>query len=532
MIREARYKHLEDDSKISGIGSLFRGLDRKLWSVNLNFVGKESKSIHFSAAPILARRRVLNSTQQYEKNGKFFKFMVSDAQNWKTAKLSDCPAYRKSPKGTDLQQYCFVAEVSGKRVYIPQLELARVLFYHDPYMARLSLQHNVLSEDFHVDFAGEKPQIYVLGEAEYPLQYYNREDNRRFLAWVLMDPHARASFESISANLLTKSYQRGNYEHWDFQFFPPPLTGVEFSVTGWYDIDSKSFFVWEIGSLSNIPSSISGEIDFIHPRFEREIGGNPKRRDGARAEAPEQYELDDDEISDIDKATINLISHTVSISFKNPFITNRISGKMRISKGLTGESVKEVLDKSLSANEKDLTGNLPAGAWNNLDDQTEDAHLYLGKFESFLIMVDKLESQYSCKILNRETVKLPKVGGGKKHKLADTQNPRCLAIVELVHENNNITLLEIDTSDGAAKLSTMMLITGKTEWVMDNIDQIKLGVMKKSLGWPTDIFKRALAANSYNGIPHPKSKHPGSLLPEEIEPWALRFMNWIERQSG
>jgi hypothetical protein len=457
---------------------------------------------------------------------------VLDAQNWKIAKLSDCPAYHKSPRGNDSQQYCFVAEVSGRRVYIPQLELARVLFYHDPFMARLSLQHNVLSEDFHVDLAGKKPQIYVLGEAEYPLQYYNREDNRRFLSWVLMDPHARASFESIGANLLTKRYQRGNYEHWNFQFSPPPLKGSELSVTGWEDLDSKSFFVWEIGKLGNLPSSVSGEVDFIHRRFERKVGGKPTRGDSTKGEAPEQYELDDDELSDTDKATIQLRSQTVSISFKTPFITNRISGRIRAVNNLVGDCEREVLDKNLSANEKELTGNLPTGAWNNLDDQTDDEHLYLSKFKSFLMMVDILESAHGCEILSRDTVKLPQLGTGKKHRLGDTENPRCLAIIELIRDHTPLTLLEIDTSDGAVNLSTMMLMVGQTGWVMENIDQIKLGIMKKSLGWPTDFFRQAIAVNSYRGITHPPSKHPGALLPEEIEPWAQRFVNWMEQEEG
>ena len=141
MKRVAKYKHIEDDSKISGIGSVFRGLDRNLWSLSLDFVGKESKSIYFSAVPILARRRVLNSVAKNDKGGKPFKFAVSNAQEWQVSRLEDCPAYHKAPKGTDSNQYCFVTEVSGKTVFIPQLEMARVLFYHDPFLARLSLQH-------------------------------------------------------------------------------------------------------------------------------------------------------------------------------------------------------------------------------------------------------------------------------------------------------------------------------------------------------------------------------------------------------
>jgi len=526
---DAKYKHLDDDSKITGIGSLFRGVDRKLWSINLDFAGKKSKSIQFSAVPLLARRRILNPTSRNERKGLPLKLTVSNARNWQQAILNECPAYQKAPKGKDFNQFCFVVEESERTIYIPQLEIARVLFYHDPFLARLSLQHNALAEDFIVDLNDKQPTIYVREGAEYPLYHFNRDDNRRFLSWVLMDNDARQSFESISANLLTNQVHRGNYDHWDFHFTPPSLTGVELEMSGWNDFDSKTFFVWEIHKLDHLSSSISREVDFVHPKYERQVGGKTTHGEGTKAELPEQFELDDNELSDTDKATISLMSDKVKISFKNPFITNRIAKKTRSVNSFTGDGGAEVLGKDLSANEKEVTGSLPGGFWNNLDDQSDDAHLYLSKFQSFLDMVNLLESVHGCQIRDKTTVKLPKLGDGKKHWLTDTQNPRCLAIVQLIYDGHPVTLLEIDTSDGAAKLSTMMMETGQEGWAMANIDQIKLGIMKKSLGWPTQFFKQILTEDAFSGIPHPKSKHSGLLAPDEIAPWAQRFAIWIKR---
>jgi TnsE C-terminal domain len=526
---KGKYTHIEDDSKITAIGSLFRGMNRKLWAINLDFSGKQSNQVQFSAATILARRRVLNPTKRDVKEGLPFQFTVSNAQSWQLAKLADCPAYIKAPGGRDAQQYCFVAELPGKTVYIPQLELSRVLFYHDPFMARLSLQHNTLAEDFFIDFEEGNPTIYVREGTEYPVYYFNRDDNRRFLSWVLMDADARQSFESISANLLVNQTRRENYDHWDFRFTPPPLTGAELAVTGWDDRDSGTFFVWEIHQLDGLPSSIEGEVDFVHPRYERQVGGKPTRANGSKGELPGQYELDDNELSDTDKATVSLMSDKVTLSFKKPFITNRITNKTRSVNSTTGDGDTEVLGKELSVNEKEVAGNLPGGAWNNLDDQTDDADLYLSKFQSFMEMVGRLESAHGCKIKYEKSVKLPKFGTGRKHWLADTQNPRCLAIIELEFKGQPITLLEVDTSDGVAKLSTMMLKTGARGWVSENLYRIKVGIMEKSLGWPTALFEKHLTADAFSGIPHPKSKHSGRLQSEEISPWAQRFVNWMSR---
>lgn len=159
-----KYKHLDDDSKILGLGSLFRGTDRKQWSLNLYLNGNKRSHIHFGATPILARYRMLNPSKSYSPSGKPLSFAIDDAQDWKVEKVDNCPGLANRQKKNDANQYCFVASVDGTDVYIPQLELARVLFYHDPFMARLSLQHNALNEEFYIDESGEKATIHVISK--------------------------------------------------------------------------------------------------------------------------------------------------------------------------------------------------------------------------------------------------------------------------------------------------------------------------------------------------------------------------------
>jgi hypothetical protein len=528
-IREARFKKLKNDSKVLGIGSLFRGKDRKTWAVNVGFNGGSPQSMQFSNIPILARKRVLNPTKPYELAGLPVSFTIENAQNWEVAKASDCPAFQAHRHGTDGNQLCFIAQVGSTRIFIPQLEMARVLFYHDPFLARLSLQHNALAEDFMLDKRDDgQPMIVVREGAEYPVSYFNRDDNRRFLSWVLLDRAARDSFQSISFHLIKNQYQQNNYLHWSFQFKPPPLVGLELGASGWEDRNSNSFFVWEVTKLKNLPSDIEGEVDFYHPAYERMVGGKPTKGDGKQGEAPDQYELDDDELSDADKATMAIMSDRVAVSFRTPHITNRIARKSKAVNNFFGDGDKEILDKELSPNEREESGDLPGGAWNNLDDQTDDAHLYIGKFQSFIKMVDCLLIKHGFKLTNREIAKLPKLGKGNKHWLADSQNPRCIASVVLEFSSQSYTLLEIDTSDGAASLSTMLL-KSEPRWINENEKQLFHSIMKKSLGWPTKYFKEQLGEKAYTGIPHPQSKHSGSLPPEVIEPWAHRITNWIER---
>jgi len=527
--RNARFKKLNDDSKILGIGSLFRSVGRKTWAINVDFNGGLSQSLQFSNIPVLARKRVLNPTKQYDLAGLPISFSIENAKTWEVSTTSECPAYQAHNHGRDTNQLCFVTSVGSTKVFVPQLELARALFFHDPFLARLSLLHNALAEDF-ITGSGEegKPLIVVREGAEYPVSYFNRDDNRRFLSWVLLDKSARTSFESISAHLIRSQYGRNSYQYWNFQFEPPNLSRVELEARGWEDRASNTFFVWEVIKLNKLPSDIEGEIDFFHPRYERKVGGKPAMGDGKKGEMPEQIDIDDEEVSASDQATIALMSDKVVVSFNQPHITNRIPSKTRAVKNIIDDGEKEVLDKDLSPNEKEESGKLPGGAWNNLDDQTDDAHLYVGKFESFYDMVQSLVVNHDFKVVRKELAKLPKIGKGQKHCLADTQNPRCLAIVELEFNNKSYILLEIDTSDGAAKLSTMLL-KAPPDWVGKNEKKLLRQIMKKSLGWPYDYFKDQLGEKLYTGIPHPKSKHSGAFPSEVIDPWAQRIVNWIER---
>ena len=90
--RNARFKKLDDDSRVLGIGSLFRGKDRKSWAINVDFNGGSSQSMRFSNIPVLARKRVLNPTKEYELAGLPVGFSIENAQEWEVAKRADCPA--------------------------------------------------------------------------------------------------------------------------------------------------------------------------------------------------------------------------------------------------------------------------------------------------------------------------------------------------------------------------------------------------------------------------------------------------------
>lgn len=60
-----------------------------------------------------------------------------------------------------------------------------------------------------------------------------------------------------------------------------------------------------------------------------------------------------------------------------------------------------------------------------------------------------------------------------------------------------------------------------------------IDMVRKSICWPTGLFKHLCGDNGLQGIPHPKTDcdFKGVIATESIEQWAERFYKWFERLS-
>jgi len=145
-----KFKGVEKNSVIREIGSLFRNRDSSDWHIHVNLTpSQRKKSFGASQIPILARRRMLNATEQLRPAGFQKNVEIENTRYWRAELIENCPLPAVS-RQEDRQQWCFVFETNETLYYLPQLELARVLFFHHAYLARLSLIQNGLSQEFDV----------------------------------------------------------------------------------------------------------------------------------------------------------------------------------------------------------------------------------------------------------------------------------------------------------------------------------------------------------------------------------------------
>ena len=528
-----RIDGFSDDSLINGIGSLFRRADGSRWYINISTspLKSERSYLTLSQSPIIVRQRVLNSKTEVSKKGYHKSFMIKDTLGWQVAKVKDCQ-FIKHHRKADSEQYCFVFQIEDDiTVYLPQFELARALFFHDGYLSRTAMTPDVLQAEFDVMVNKDTgvATIDVMPNCTYKVDYYNEPSCRRLLSWILINNNVRRSYESIGRYQLLEGQELGKYRVWNFKFDPPSLENTRFSVKGWFNPDLNTMFVHEIEGLANIPIDLPEKVLFSHPNFTKYVGGKGSGGYAAGAERPTEHNIDDEASATTDNKTVIIKPPSITLSFDKAVETIKVAQKKRInSNGKQEDDAPETASKEVSTDETTIIGELPNADWDNLDDQTDDSHLYINKFESYFKMLELLKVEHGCEVMIYPLRKLPKLPRCTKHLLVTDGSPRCLSVSFIKIENNSCYLIEVDTSDINKPLSTKVLDASKVEnieWLIENIEK---ELLKGSLSWPRAYFDNNIGKSYHFGVSHQKSIHLGCLMEVEIGYWASRFIKKLK----
>lgn len=521
-------KYVEENSKVLEIGSLFRRLKSADWSVNVKLSPKQKKGYwKIANLSLLARRRIFNPTEEKDPAGYKLDVTIENACLWRVDKIKSCPILAVQKQG-DANEWCFVFEHDEITYYLPQLELARSLFFHSNYLPPLSLIQNGLAHEFDIQRFELVRAVRVNIMPTCSLRPGERGNYafRRFLAWLLLDEDVRASFESISRYQIQDGYNKGAYRHWNFRFDPPPLEKAKMTVRGHYDPDLKACFVYEVHGFTNITSFSPSDIEFFDPQYEERQaakGQAVRPQSGPVADV----EIDDEKEANSDRFHAQIETLPVKFEFANPMRTTRV-GKQSTSMRPGGREAEEKEDTpgnvvDLSADEASLQGTLPSADYDGLEDISEDAHLYADKFTAFNQMVELLLQRQDCTHVGQAIRKLPRVSSCLGH-ILESGDPRCLAFHLIAKNGTTYALVEIDLSDNKPPLSTLLLRqpSPSFDWG-DAIRKLEVYLLKASLKWPTPFVEEVFGYD-YKRIPHPKTSSANKALleKESIQHWAGR----------
>jgi hypothetical protein len=103
-----------------------------------------------------------------------------------------------------------------------------------------------------------------------------------------------------------------------------------------------------------------------------------------------------------------------------------------------------------------------------------------------------------------------------------------LAVVELNYQGQIYHLVEVDTSDAKNSISTMLMKLKDTSGLFDQIAELEIRLLKKSLSWPRDYIEMICGEGNFDGVSHPPSKHKGLIDPADIDRWAERVIGWLD----
>nr|WP_253821206.1 hypothetical protein [Vibrio rotiferianus] len=173
---------------------------------------------------------------------------------------------------------------------IPSIELARALFLHNVHLARTALRPNGLRGMATVVTAQGETVIRFHRLSDYPLKNLESKSACAHIRWLLINPDAKQSFNSIYQELLSDKSPS-----WKFRFSPPPLKGWRFRLLGSFDRDDPTLFYVEEIKRVNTPYFDYGPKVSIYHQTKRDLipvgPKNGKRPNVNRSDPDPQLDL-------------------------------------------------------------------------------------------------------------------------------------------------------------------------------------------------------------------------------------------------
>jgi len=532
-----RFKTLPDNARIQAIGNLFKYNDRKTWDIGVRFKQSTRKALKFSQLPYLSRQVVLNQTVEAIPPGFPIEFTLPDRAFWQTAIVGDSGlvTYKLSEEQS---QKCFVFESAGKTIYLPQLELARTLFFTNNYLANAALINSALDLEFDVDHHPNNDNrefpvdlvVNALPTTLCPKVLFDNEGFRHQIAWLLLNSDIKNSFSSIYQYFSQERVRAANVERWTFRFDPPQLKDVKVAARGWKARDESTWFINRIELLDGLFFPDISDIGFSHPSFTMNKPGPGKGKGGTYPQLPTQREIDENSDGSEDNESALIFCDATQRIYNRVPRTRKVDAKPRkTSGGKEDEDKPGTLPPEVSTDDPNSRGDTPRAAIDGLDDQSDNADSYLSKFDSFFKMLEILEKEHGVKQSKPIVRKLPEVGRSESHLMVDG-SPRCMAIVMIEHQYESYFLLEVDTSDGKASIATKVISAralapkGK---LRDFIPEIERRLLSNQFSWPKKYFDALFGEGNHKSVSHQPSKDKGKLTEEDVNRWAERFQKLL-----
>lgn len=477
-----KIKNYPEDAKITFLGEIFKFNHLKRWNIKLGIRDGNNllvKHTRLSNLPAFARGRYLNpSDGQCRKGGYKIDLDIESNKDWTVSIDPKNRGYyfsfnfnRGTPESPNIIH-----------VRIPQIELARVLFFHNAYLARNCIDHGILDREFCINpLDSTTTVIHVLPHCSFPIGQFNNEGIRRLLAWIILDENARQTYNSIARYFTLEAKKFEVKTSWRFHFDLPLLEDIALKTIGYFDAENQEYTVFEITDLHNIKTSLPRQICYESPKFKS--GKTSGSNGGSSGSGQDNDDPSVDDEADSNSKTTQVKIPQTSLSFADPSETKKVV-KKKTRRGSSGElDATEYEELGVGTDESTVNGNGPKGEFNGLEDDSDVIALYTQRFDAFKLLVKQLALKHHLKY-EEKLHYLQKVGRSRLHQTLD-KNRRSLLEVKLFIDNKWYVVLEIDMSDNLKPLSTLIVqVNDMNQW-NNNFGEFSKIIVKNSLRWPS-----------------------------------------------
>lgn len=380
----------------------------------------------------------------------------------------------------------------GRIIRVTAFELARVLLVHNSHLVRAAFRPQGLdSLASLVAIDDAMTEIRFGPMTDFPASNLKNEGIAKHLTWLFMNSDVKRSFHSIY-----ESWQCCEHDDWTFNFSPPPLTGMTFTLSGKYRKGSRSdFVVREIVGIRFPEFQTQSSVDFVHPRL-----NETENRSANKTSTYERLASDGDPDLDL-QATVGTTKRRHKMNDSRLAIS--FAGTPSVKLKTKGTSVISGLSQGTGKKEEAGVGHAsPGGTAQEFDhalnravaDDREVNPLQesapTSRFRAFEEIVARVANGENFKLFSTGCYSMPVLEKGSK---AVTQTvsgrPIQYHLASMAFEDQNFILIEVDTESMKKPRSLSTLVLGFNADPMQSLRKIISACSSAGIKWPMDIIQ-------------------------------------------
>lgn len=531
MALHASFRKIPENAKLISFGNCFR-YPNSNWNIACEFQLPDETtakiSLAIEALPALAIGRVYPKDKIVRPKSDFFAIDLPPASSWSIQTMADYEKFttRKKLSSEYANQLLFRFSFKQWYVWIPCIELARVLFFKTALNTRSAFYEPNLNRLIDVDLDGSHAHIRL--NESYPHSLLDMRAHQSYIAWLNLNPQVTNSYLSIFKSILETSIEKSNAKLWLFQFEPFDMSDV--FIRAYTQNHGRNILVEEISSVAKLPMTNQYHtVSFHHPldlKLEKDKAPKGDKKPGGKR-PPENFDPEttvDESPSNLSRARI-LDVPKGALYFNEILNTQRVFEVQVVEVGTKNESKKDEDDQepkstTLSVLGGKGKGNHKSADFKSLDDASPSDVGFFNYIRNALEQLKVIEHLGVSEIYEKADV--IQSSHAKKFMYIKGATKRAFLYAQLeIAGGDYIHLIEIDLSDEHS-LTTLAFRLRDDRTVESTIKSILDDLVKKSGHWDRESLQHVT-------LMHACIRHPNELKPDMPEAvfqnWAMRIAN-------